>query len=299
VSDIVIRPLRPADAEALNSLLDPDPDPFWLIQRTGRHGMSRQPDRFAVTLVAADDTGVLGAATLFENRYHPGRYPTIVEVAPHRRRAGIGRSLLAAISGYRPVPLPMAGKILDRDATATGFARAMGARTYQHCPVPIVDPSSDTIRAWAGDRAADPRIVDLGSVDRPSMVDAAVEHYEWIHERWSPMGERRHIVAIWTDQVVAADPSASRVAIVDGRIAAFCLVWPDGGEAEAVAETRIRDQRDGLNLVAACVAGSLAALDRAGIAPVRFDGHDDDPHLVPVFGTMPPTHRDPISLIEI
>ncbi len=292
MTDIVIRPWQPGDADALDGLLDADPDPYFLRQRTGRHGMPSRPDRFAVTLVATDATDVVGAVTLFHNRFHPGRHPTLVEVAPGHRRRGIGRRLLAAAA--RLTPLPMAGKIRDADTAAMAFARAVGAQTYQHCLGAAFDPTDPEVRAWAARHR--PHVLPLGAVDATRVVDAMVAHYEWVHDTWSPMGDRDVITALWTDEVAAADPNASSVAMVGDRIAALCLVWVDGARADAVAETAARAEPDGTMLVGACVARSVMALD---VSVIEFDGHDDDPHLRPVIDAIPRTRRDPISLVAI
>ncbi len=297
---VVTRGWQSSDLPAMESLLDPAPDPFWLIQRTGWHDTATRPDRFAITLVAEDSTGVVGAATLFESRYHPGRYPTLVEVAPHRRREGIGRRLLTALADKRPARRPMAGKLRDANEPAMRYAAALGMRTYQHCPVPSIDPSDDAMRTWTNRQAlpASARIIALRDADQHQTVDAMVEHYRWVHERWSPMGDREPIHELWSAYVENADATLSSVAVVHDRVAAVSLIWIEDGRTDCVAETITRHQPDGIRLVAACVARSLTELDHVGTTLVTFDGHDDDPHLQPVINTMPHVQRDPISLVE-
>jgi hypothetical protein len=301
VTDIVIRPWQADDADALDGLLDSVPNSFFLTQRAGRYGMQSRPDRLAVTMVAQDATGLVGVATLFHNPYHPDRYPALVEVAPRRRREGIGRWLVAAIAAHRPEPRPMAGKIDDADVTAMRFADALGMRTYQHCPRPTTNPSDPQVKAWAAAQPAPPaaQVVPLSEVDPAAAVDAIVSHYQWVHEHWSPMGQRDLIADLWTAHMATADTAFSHVALVDGRISALCLAWVDGEHAEAVAETATRHEPDGTALVTACVARTLTALNRAALTEIEFDGHDDDPHLSPVIEAMPCIRRDPISLVEI
>lgn len=271
------------------------------MQRTGWHDTAERPQRFAITLVAEDRTGIVGAATLFESRYHPGRYPILVEVAPARRRDGIGRRLLTALADQRPALRPMAGKVRDANQPAMRYAAALGMRTYQHCPVPCVDPSDDALRDWANRQflPANARIIALHHADQHQTIDAMVEHYRWVHERWSPMGDRDLIAGLWSAFVENADANLSSVAVVHGQIVAVSLIWIEDARTDCVAETITRGQADGIKLVAACIARSLTELDRAGTTAVTFDGHDDDPHLQPVINTMPGVDRDPISLLEL
>lgn len=301
MSPVTIRSWQPADATTIDSLLDPDPDPHWLRERRGRHGITARPDRFALTAVAEDDSGVVGMATMHHNHYHPGRYPAIVEVAPDRRREGIGRLLVTALGAHRPAPRPLAVKLRDANRTAMHFAAALGMRAYQHCPGVTLDPTDRAVQTWAGDQApplgAD--LVALDSVQPQQAAVAAVDYYSWVHQHWSPMGDRDRIVALWSQFVKDADRQLASLAVVADRIAAICLVWVEDGNAEAIAETAARDQPYGTELAAACVARSLSRLGKAGVAGIQFDGHDDDPHLTPVMNAIPNVRRDPVSLLEL
>lgn len=301
MTEVEIRVWRAEDASSVDALLDESPDAYWLLQRRGVHGISPRADRYAITLVAEDASGVIGVATFYENRYHPGRYPATVEVRPDCRGRGVGRRLTQALLDRRPAPAPLEVKLRDANTAAMGFAQAVGMQRFQHCPVPTLNPADELITSWErGVPIPDgAEFLPIGESPAEATAAALVDQYEWVHERWSPMGDRKVIMELWLDYLAEADHQLSTIAVVDGRVAAVSLISLGSDTAEINVETTTRDEPNGTELVAACLARSIAQLDDAGVRSAELDGHDDDPHLRPVLDSMPSLTYDPVTLLEL
>lgn len=299
--DLHIRTWRPDDETAVASLLGPHPDPHWLAQRSGIHGIGPRPDRYAITLVAELTGQVVAVATLYENRYHRDRYPATVEVRPDHRRQGIGRQLVHALLAHRPHPLPLEVKLRDANTDAMAFATHLNMTTFQHCPVPTLDPTDPQIRSWAESvtTPAGATILGLDEWRTEPIVDALVDQYEWMHQAWSPMSDREVISQIWRRYVDAADAHLTTLAIVNQRVAAVALISVEDSSIEGNVETTTRDEPDGTALVTACLAQSILRMSDAGHREGTFDGHDDDPHFIPALNAVPNITTDPISLLEL
>ena len=299
MNGVRIRDWRRADEAAVASLLDPEPDSYWLLQRAGTHGISAREDRFAVTLVAEDAAGVVGVATMYENLFHPGHWPATVEIRPDRRREGIGTALARALASYCPSGRALSVKLRD-GYPGMEFAGALGATPYQHCPVPTVDPGAQDVRARVSGlpTPAGTAVVGLGELDPVEVLAAMVDQYAWQHERWSPMGDRALLEAEWRETLAEADPGLSSATVRHGRITSLLPVFRAGVSAEALGETTDRAEPDGEAMFAACLARSLGELARGGISAVEFDGHDDDPHFVPVIEQLPWQSTDPCTLLQ-
>jgi hypothetical protein len=132
----------------------------------------------------------------------------------------------------------------------------------------------------------------------PSGVAAAfADVYRWVHEGWAPVGPDHALTAM--SELVSADcdRGLSRGLWREGRLIAIGFAFREEGRAECVLETVRRDERDGAAAVAAVLAGVLGAAHDAGLIEVELDGHDADPHLAPVVGTLPPHRDDPLLVV--
>ncbi|MGO1972487.1 MAG: GNAT family N-acetyltransferase [Propionibacteriaceae bacterium] len=295
-----IRTWQPDDEAIVDALLDSEPDSYWLMQRAGTHGISAREDRFAITLVAEDKTGVVGCATMYENLFHPGHWPATVEVLPGRRSEGIGRALAVALAEHCPADRALTVKVRDTYALGMDFAVALGATTYQHCPVPTIDPAAPAVREWAVGRQAplSTSVVAISDLAPAAVLTAMVDQYLWQHAQWSPMGERDRMEDEWRESFAEADPQLSSATVREGEITALLPVFREGNAADALGETTHRDEPDGMEVFAACLARTLTELDRAGVRAVEFDGHDDDPHFAPLINELPWQSSDPCALLQ-
>lgn len=293
-----LREWTSADTPAIDALLDADPDPLWANQGHQLHGEPRDGERWRRTWVAEEGGAVVGAVTVGRNWVHPDRYTCALEVAPARRRRGIGRLLVEHARSVRPEPRPLSAKVRERDPAARALAAAVGAQPYQRAPCPQLDPSSADIRLWCTRYAAD--VTSLEALDPSGSATAFVEVYRWIHEGWAPVGPE-HALAAMSDLVTAdADRALSRGLWRDGRLVAVAFAFPEEpGRVECVLETVRRDEAEGVAAVAAVLAGVLTAAHAAGLREVELDGHDTDPHLAPVVATLPPHKDNPLLVVEV
>lgn len=215
------------------------------------------------------------------------------------RRWDIGRALALALAEHCPAGRVLTVKVRDTYALGMDFAGALGATTYQHCPVPTIDPRNPSVRDWAVGQPIPPgmSVVAIAELDPAAVLGAMMAQYEWQHARWSPMGEYDWLADEWREMLAEADPELSSAALRDGEIAALLPVFREGSVAEALGETTHRDEPDGEEVFAACLARTLAEVDRSGIRAVEFDGHDDDPHFAPVINQLPWQSSDPCTLL--
>jgi hypothetical protein len=293
-----IRALRPGDD--LDGLLDDGLDPLYVVQAHQLHGPARDGARWRRTLVAVRGERVVGAVTAVRNRVHPHRYPLAVIVAREHRREGIATALVGAVRELRPEPMPLEVKLRPADPAAAALLARFGARAYQTCPGPCLDPTAAAVRDWCAAQPAPPG-VEFGTLDTlpaPRRVDCWVQMYEWVHASWSPADLavlRETAPTVLSD----VDQAHSVVGWRDGVPAIVLWVFADlGGVTLLAGETAHRDEPDGIALTAATVARCLTGLAAAGIARVEFDGHDSDPHLAPVVASFPAHTSDPLHLVE-
>ncbi|MDN5725964.1 MAG: GNAT family N-acetyltransferase, partial [Propionibacteriales bacterium] len=295
-----IRVWQADDLPLAEAVLDPEPDSYWMMQRAGTHGIAVRQDRFAITLVAEDETGLLGCATMYENLFHPGHWPSTVEVVPGRRREGIGSALASALAEHCPADRTLTVKVRDTYVAGIGFATALGATPYQRCPVPTIDPSDVRVRRWARVQGipSGARVTATAQLDPAEVLEAMITQYAWQHAAWSPMGGRELLTELWRSTLTEADDQLSSAAVRQGQIVALLPVFCAGASVEGLGETTHRDSADGAATFAACLARTLIEADRAGIGPIEFDGHDDDPHGAPVINQLPWASSDPCTLLQ-
>lgn len=291
------------DADAIDALLDPEPDPLWAGQGHRLHGEPREGERWRRTWLAVRDGDVLGAVTLGRNWVHPARYSCAVEVAPGARRRGVGRRLVEHALAVRPEPLPLNGKVRERDPAGRGLSDTLGATSYQRSPCPRLNPPAPDVRAWcetAWCETYDADVASFEAMDSTQIASAFAELYRWIHEGWAPVGPEHALAAMCEQLAAETDRALSRGLWRDGRLVAAAFMFrAEAGRAECVVETLRRDEPEGTAAVAAVVAGVLGAAREAGRREVEFDGHDTDPHLAPVVAGLPPHDDDPLLVVEL
>ena len=298
-TEVLIRPWRPSDGTAVESLLDASADALWERQFHGLHGPGGEGSSWRRCRVATDRTDtVIGAATVILNPLHAGRTPCAIEVAPQWRRRGVGSMLLDRMRGLRPdASRPLSTK-LRPDTPGAAFVARMGGRAYQHCPGIMLEASDPRVRRWA---AAQPKttVTDLSIVGTDALVASFADLYEWTHREWSPVTDTDELMQVSGQEVAEVDRALSTGAWVDGRLAALALAFPSDDEIEVVAETVRPTQPKGEELVAGAVAALLETLARRGGSHVYLDGHVTDPHLQPVLDRIPHSDTTPIDLLEI
>lgn len=296
-----IRDFRSDDASGVDALLDAGTDPLFVDQAHVLHGAGRDGERWKRTLVASTDSEVVGAATVARNRVHPGRYSFALEVAAARRRRGIGRSLTEAALAIRPRLLPLAAKIRPTDPAAGGLLHALNGRVYQTCQGLQLDPHTEMISQWCN-RQPTPAGTTIGSLEGAEpgeLVEAWRQQYLWVHEPWSP-ADPQAVGEVTPEVLGDLEAALSIGARRSGRLRATAWVFVEAdGSASIVAETVNRHEADGTALLAATLARCLQGLQSSGISNVEFDGHVDDPHLVPVCATLTPTAENPLLLVEV
>lgn len=292
-----IREWTDADGRAIDVLLDPEPDPLWAGQGHRLHGAPREGERWRRTWVAEAGDALVGAVTLGRNYVHPGRYSCAVEVAPARRRQGLGRRLVEFARNQRPERRPLAGKVRERDEAGGALIAALGGRRYQRSPCPVVRPGDAAVRDWCAAHAGAVR--RLTGTDPAELVRAFADLYRWQHADWSPVGSETALAAISTATVGELDHDLSTGVWRDGRLSAVAFAFRGATSLDCVAETTRRDEPHGVAVLAAAVAATLAAAAADGIGSVEFDGHDDDPHLAPLLATLPVSSSNPLLLVEL
>lgn len=296
---VLIRPWRPSDGPAVESLLDASADALWQKPFHGMHGPDGEGPSWRRCRVATDRTDtVIGAATIIVNPLHAGRMPCAIEVAPQWRRRGVGSILLVQMRALRPdASRPLLTK-LRPDTPGAAFVARMGGRAYQHCPGILVEASDPRVRRWA---AAQPKatVTDLCALGTDVLAAAFADLYEWTHRDWSPVTDTNELMQVSSQEIVEIDRALSTGAWDGGRLAALALAFPSDDGIEVVAETLHPLQPDGEEFVAGALATLLETLAQRGGGRAYLDGHVTDPHLQPVVDRMPHSGTTPIDLLEI
>lgn len=221
---------------------------------------------------------------MWTSRVHPGRYNVDLVVAPEHRRMGIATALLRALAELQPAPQPFIWGAAESDP-AHAFAASLGARTIQRSPLDRFS-TAHAVRLRPHDRARSVREVT------PSAVEHAwADMYEWTHAEWHPVGPGSRgalIEDLWSE----TDADASSVALLpSGGVGAVVLVFVDSKVPVIAGETASCETSDGARLLEGAIRRSLDELARRGTPEVAFDGHESDPHLMPVLRTLGPLTR--------
>lgn len=254
----ILRPWLDGDEAAVDSLLDPDSDALWRSQGHGLHGHDRDGAAWRRTVVALKSDVVVGVGTVARNRVHAGRYSVAVEVAAGQRRHGLGTLLLNAVRDLRPEPLPLAGKVRERDTASLGFTQSCGALRYQRCPCPTVDPRA-AVAALAADDPGAGAVRPLVGCDPDVPLSAFTDIYRWVHEPWSPVTDDAALAVAAASAVSDADLALSHGCWQGPSLAAVAFAFRDVDHLDITAETVTRHQLGGHAALRAALAATMAA----------------------------------------
>jgi GNAT superfamily N-acetyltransferase len=269
----------------------------------GIHGPCRTGEGWQRTLVAEDGGDVLGMGTMLLSNVHRNSYYCEVQVEPEFRRQGVGRTLFEALLDCTPETYPILTRAMSSQPARHAFAAAMGFEVLMRCPSPQLHPGSLATSHWI-ERHPVPAGVAVVPANQRSFaefLDAWVELYVWIHERWSPTVARETVHAMFAASGLAdVDFELSQVAVVDDRIVALACVLPDQWDNRSfmVTETVRRQVPRGTEILGGTIAQALKACAVRGIHLVEFDGHVVDPHYYPLAQTLPITGADPLLVLR-
>lgn len=253
-----------------------------------------RPDRWRDETTRAvagwEGTELVAVGRIFTSPVHTSRYWTEVVVAPHLRRRGYGRRLVAHLAGLRAEPKPLCTRG-DVTSDSALFARRLGALPYQTCP-----PQQVATGAGAHLLTGGPTTRPASALDADELRRAWVQTYAWVHASWSPVapGFEEPLLAGFIDDL---DLTHTRV-VATPTIRAAAFVFADDTRPVVVAECRTPTEPSGLDLLRACVRDSLRSLAADGTTAVTFDGHDTDPHFRPLLDELPTT-GEAFELLEL
>lgn len=254
--------------------------PDWMRE----HGIlpDRWRDEFTRTLIASDAGGeTIGVGMMWTAQVHPGRFSATVIVAPDRRRCGVGSALVTALANAQPERRPFIWGAAESDR-AHAFVATFTTRTIQRSPL------NQFVTKRAGALRSDGRVRSAREVPRNSLEQAWAAMYEWTHADWHPVGldaARVLHAEFWH----GLDVEATSIALdSSGRIGALIAVYRDADETIIAGEATMRNTPDGPELVAGCMRRALDELARDGVHAVVVDGHETDPHLMPVCDALGP-----------
>lgn len=263
------RPLQLADIERA---------PSWLREIPLREDLWRDPHTRSA--IAHDGDNVVAAGIIWTSRVHGDRYWFEITVAPDLRRRGLGREMFSLLSRLRATDLPFIARGYV-DEARLHFVRSLGGQAIQIVPPALVQPSAGRMLR------KHPSVRPASEVEWAALADSNALVYEWTHASWSPVAPD-FASALNEDLADELDLEASSVAVVDGSVAAHCMVYRDSVPPIVTAETVSRQTRNGERLVEGCVRRSLDVLASRGVAVAEFDGHVTDPHFLPVWTRLAP-----------
>lgn len=260
-------------------------------------------DGWQRTIVAEEDGEVLGMGTMLLSNVHRDSFYSEIQVEPEVRRHGVGRALFDALVECTPAPYPILTRAMASQPVRQAFARSLGFDVLMRCPSPQLHPGSLATSHWIEQHPTPSGVQIVAAEERSfeEFLDAWVDLYVWIHEEWSPTVDRSTVHQLFAASGMAdVDFELSRVAVVDGRIAALACVLPDQWDNRSfmVTETAHRRQARGTQILAATIAAALRACAERGIHFVEFDGHVVDPHYYPLSQTFPITGSDPLLVMR-
>lgn len=283
--DVEIRLLQPDDHFA-DDLPSPTPD-------------SDGP-RWRRTLVATVDGDVVGVGTL-ALALATASYFCEINVSAEFQRRRIGTRLFEALRVLPGRPLPILSRAMSSHPARRDFAVQLGGSILVHCPMPRVDPTSETGREWM-DLQTTPagyETVPSANLSVDDVRTAWSSYFVWSHEAFGTV-QCEALPIVWEGYSAGLDNDLSHVCVdrASGQIVAFSLVSPNGWEGRTfvVAETVHRNAADGVALLRATVAASLRALSERGVQKVDIEGHSTDANLPLLVQGLPPGPSDPMDI---
>ena len=245
---VIIRWFTPADRAHLESLLAPDVNNLWFRQFFSLHGAAS-----ARTLIAERAGEVVGAASVLHSDIHPRGSACAIDVHSAHRCQGIGTTLLQAIRTELPDAFPLRTKVGNE--AAEHFVRKHGGQVYQVSNGEMISLGNPANLAWAMPPPPGVTVEPAVGIEVEVLLNAFVELYFWQHADWNPVGSLPALRAVLAAELDEMDWSASVVAWQDGRIVALALAFPaEDGALEVVAETTVRNQLGGHEMLAATIA---------------------------------------------
>lgn len=300
-ADLVIRPFRSNDAEAVGRLVDAEylndadrASSLHAINR-GLHLPSGRNNGWRTTLVAEQDGTVVGVGS--SSAFALGRNArTHTIVAPSHRRQGIGTRLYQEIAplvraqGRTPV-----ASIAGREGVAFRFASSCGMRPLMRSRQLTLDLTSWAVDLWcrhAIEQASPYALVPSSQVTPDVFFGALGAAYHYMHERWSDIqvetpaqsratwqarvSETSGVVALEGQRAVGVGNYFANGA-VEGGVVVFptgvCRALPSLDHERALTARLLGDR-----LLAARTAGNREAI-------LEFD--DDDGRLLSVMASIP------------
>ena len=260
-------------------------------------------DTWHRTRVAIADGQVVGSASLTHAPVTDW-YFCEVTVVPQYRRRGIGTRLYAAVYELTDRSSPVVTRAMNSRPVRRRFAESIGCSTLVHCPAPWIDPTSTAGREWIAQQQLPGgyRTVAMDELPIERVEQAWSSYFGWAHRPLGPV-HTDHLPQYWTRYSDGLDPDASRLSIDSstGAIVALSLVTPDAwdGRTMIVSETVHEDQRQGDQLLAATIAGSLSRLADQGIRRVELEGHSTDAHSPQIVRTLPAGGGDPMDILKL
>lgn len=226
-----------------------------------------------------------------------------IDVLPSHRRRGIGTRLYAAIHELTDRRFPVLARAMDSRPLRRAFCEALGCEVLVHCPAPWVDPPSAAARDWVAGQPVPDGFDTRTIADEPDarLLDAWATYFSWAHQRFGTVHPER-IPETWSEYGSRLDRRASMITVDDtNRIVAFSFVTVDSwdGRTFVVCETVRHDQPDGVRLLGATVAASIADLADRTIGRVQLEGHTTDPHLPALVAGLPPAGSDPLDILRL
>jgi N-acetylglutamate synthase-like GNAT family acetyltransferase len=143
------------------------------------------------TLVATNNSAVVGVGTVFESTLHPLMLMVTINVANKWQQQGIGTALFTALR-QRSDRRPWFAKLTRRDSSGVEFLSKRGFRPIVSTLTGLLDVRQEAVRAWIMTLPdADPnyRILNLDAcASSVSLADVALVHaavYRQFHT-WNP-----------------------------------------------------------------------------------------------------------------
>lgn len=300
-ADIIIRPFRPSDAEAVGRLVDAeylnDADRASSLYAINRHLHlpAGRSDDWRAALVVEKDRTVIGAGS---SRSLPlSRHArTHVLIAASHRRQGIGTRLYRAVAQLvRAHDRTPVASIAARERVAFLFASSCGMQPLMRSRQLTLDLTSWAVDLWCRHAMRQPSpylLVPSTQVTPEVFFGALGAAYHYMHERWSDIqpgtpaqyrdtwsgrvNETSGVVALEGERAVGVGNYFANGAI-EGGVVVFptgvCLELPSLDHERALTARLLGDR-----LLAARTAGNREAI-------LEFD--DDDGRLLSVIASIP------------
>ena len=246
--------------------------PTWVAMRGISSDQIRDLDTRA--LAVFHDEELVAIAEWYTSKAHASEYWLYIEVAPKRRRQGLGFEVFRLVSRLRHRDIPFT----YRNYLHTGslaFAHKLGAYTRQ-----VVPP--DRARLIHREELTLTFPAEALHCEQQDIFQRAyVDMYEWTHELWAPVSGE-HQLTLQRDALEDIDKEATSIVYSSsGSIEGFVATYIVDGKPLLMGETASRNTPHGEQIIQSCLRRTLDILACRGIEEVQMDGHISDPHWLP------------------